>query len=595
MTAVTGDDFEGLGSNLGGDRLSVTTTAESSTSTEPSTTPGEKQITTQPATTSKIPTIESILQLNQLEENLADIPRLAWEDTHRILDLNSQTLNANVDLQIDIGPTTKPYFEGSENALKKAINFWSKFDQPTKYWVLYYNYDDKAWAKEQLLQSPIFSNIEGSADALVEAPCTDTICTGANSGIESSSVGVGVYGIHQPDSRDTYRHGPLQIHEFTHSVQAAPWIGDDHPTEGPQRNGPCWLSEGQAQFAGLTVGTESYEEYLKLRNEDIWNSLFSPNPRVPSFNDFSTPKIIEYYDNNVPWECQGKRTDPSSTRNDDYELGYSIGFLTVEALSVLGGGDSSMHLYSLLGQGKTFDEAVELIYGHKWSEAKQSIASVVSSMILDIELQQEQLTEAKTQLGEKKETTTTSDTLERITIGLPFDPKNPPNGLQPMGETINHEAEYGGHPGIDFQWIADEPPKLYASAKGIIVEIIEEPPDWTLTLSHTGFDREYYTRYGLGSYDTSLEIGDEVEKSMFLGHVPSPHPEYNMYGTHWEFGFACLGEQCNYGFHGDRLCPMTYFDEDSRTVMETTWASADYDAKDQFPHICSGFYYEKDG
>ena len=167
------------------------------------------------------------------------------------------------------------------------------------------------------------------------------------------------------------------------------------------------------------------------------------------------------------------------------------------------------------------------------------------------------------------------DTLERITIGLPFDPKNPPNGLQPMGETINHEAEYGGHPGIDFQWIADEPPKLYASAKGIIVEIIEEPPDWTLTLSHTGFDREYYTRYGLGSYDTSLEIGDEVEKGMFLGHVPSPHPEDNMYGTHWEFGFACLGEQCNYG---DRLCPMTYFDEGSRTVMETTWASANYDA-----------------
>ena len=47
-TAVTGDDFGGLGSNLGGDRLAVTTTAEPSTSTEPpTTTPGEKQITTQ--------------------------------------------------------------------------------------------------------------------------------------------------------------------------------------------------------------------------------------------------------------------------------------------------------------------------------------------------------------------------------------------------------------------------------------------------------------------------------------------------------------------------------------------------------------------
>ena len=53
-TAVAGDDFGGLGSNLGGERLAVTTTAEPSTSAEPSTaTHGEKQTTTQPATTHK--------------------------------------------------------------------------------------------------------------------------------------------------------------------------------------------------------------------------------------------------------------------------------------------------------------------------------------------------------------------------------------------------------------------------------------------------------------------------------------------------------------------------------------------------------------
>jgi len=64
---------------------------------------------------------------------------------------------------------------------------------------------------------------------------------------------------------------------------------------------------------------------------------------VKSFDDFSTPKIIEYYDNNVPYEC---------IRNYDYDLGYAIGFLTVEVLNAVGGGDSSMHLVHVDGWGE---------------------------------------------------------------------------------------------------------------------------------------------------------------------------------------------------------------------------------------------------
>ena len=69
MTAVTGDDFEGLGSNLGGDRLSVTTTAEPSTSTESSTaTLTEKQTATQPAATSKTEEAATTSKQEQLTE-----------------------------------------------------------------------------------------------------------------------------------------------------------------------------------------------------------------------------------------------------------------------------------------------------------------------------------------------------------------------------------------------------------------------------------------------------------------------------------------------------------------------------------------------
>ena len=186
----------------------------------------------------------------------------------------------------------------------------------------------------------------------------------------------------------------------------------------------------------------------------------------------------------------------------------------------------------------------------------------------------------------------------RIIITLPFDPQNPPDGIMPMGETVHHEAKYGGHPGIDFQWNdPDEPPKFYSSAGGEIVELVQDGDDWRMVLFHTGYDEKYFTKYSLGSYNTELEVGDVVEKFTFLGMVPSPHPEDNMFGTHWEFGLACaeyrngeLVEECRFGFHGPRLCPLMYFDEDSLTLLETLWETATYEDKEQFPLLCNGFY-----
>jgi hypothetical protein len=167
-----------------------------------------------------------------------------------------------------------------------------------------------------------------------------------------------------------------------------------------------------------------------------------------------------------------------------------------------------------------------------------------------------------------------------------------------MGETVHHEAKYGGHPGIDFQWNdPDEPPKFYSSAGGEIVELVQDGDDWRMVLFHTGYDEKYFTKYSLGSYNTELEVGDVVEKFTFLGMVPSPHPEDNMFGTHWEFGLACaeyrngeLVEECRFGFHGPRLCPLMYFDEDSLTLLETLWETATYEDKEQFPLLCNGFY-----
>lgn len=183
--------------------------------------------------------------------------------------------------------------------------------------------------------------------------------------------------------------------------------------------------------------------------------------------------------------------------------------------------------------------------------------------------------------------------LERITIALPIDSEHLPTRLEPMGETINHDAKHGGHPGIDYQWESVvEPSKIYASAKGVIAEIsYDEQWKWKIIIYHEEFDGEYYTLYNhLDQYDTNLEVGSQVEKHDFLGYPM--HLEYDSGSTldviHWEFGKR-TGERL-----GERLCPMTYFDEESRILIEEIWDSASYEFKDQFPKICSGFYDGKD-
>lgn len=57
---------------------------------------------------------------------------------------------------------------------------------------------------------------------------------------------------------------------------------------------------------------------------------------------------------------------------------------------------------------------------------------------------------------------------------------------------------------------------------------------------------------------------------------------------HWELASVSL--------ISDRWCPMSYFDGESRKIVERIWESvpATDQMKKQFPYICSGDYYGKE-
>ena len=302
----------------------------------------------------------SFITINNLKEQSANIPKIAWDDSQRLL--QSTRGKGTLPLDVMVGPTTELYFDDSESAFQQAIDFWSPYKMPKKYIAMLYSFDDLQWAKDVIV------GLGYRADR-AEAPCRDGKCTGANSGLQpDAETGLGTLGVHAPDARDAYRYGPLQVHEFTHTAVASQWINlARNPQESANQSGPCWMNEGLAHFAGLSVNLATYDAYLDMRQDQV-----KARHQRPPGEDYSKEWILTFYDDSYPPQCIGRQ---------DYVLGYSIGYLTTEALSAIAGSYSAMDLYTYLSLGKTFDEAFEIIYGISWDESKVILADYVSATI----------------------------------------------------------------------------------------------------------------------------------------------------------------------------------------------------------------------
>ena len=347
--------------------LESTTTTVDDTKT---TTTQETTTTIQDSTTTSIPKNKcddcEYVTITELISNINNVPKYAWNDYQRISKENNIFENDSFEIIINIGPSTDLYFQDNEKYIQKGISFWQNFNLPEKYYGFFYNYGDLDWATSELTTT-------GFEGGMARAPCRDGICSGANSGIyqRPPHFGVGVFGIHSGDSVDNYRYGPLHIHEVTHSVVASQWIGNArNPQQSANDATPCWLNEGIAHAAGISLGVETYEEYLDMRSSQVR----ARHIQVP-FNDYSASTVLDYYNKSIPGDC---------IKNPDYVLGYSIGYLTVEAMNAMSGADSAMHVYTVMGSGKDFEEAFEMIYELSWNDAKPIFAEYVSMVITNL-------------------------------------------------------------------------------------------------------------------------------------------------------------------------------------------------------------------
>ena len=139
----------------------------------------------------------------------------------------------------------------------------------------------------------------------------------------------------------------------------------------------CVFGEGQAHLAGLAVASDSLEEYLQIRKRQVRSH------HVEGFNDYSAAAILEEY---------YRDTDCQPGKSPEYDLGYTIGYLTVEALSAIAGPTSSMELNTRaalygIGEvtGQEFNQMFQNVYGLSWDEAMPILAEVVSQTFKELE------------------------------------------------------------------------------------------------------------------------------------------------------------------------------------------------------------------
>jgi hypothetical protein len=177
---------------------------------------------------------------------------------------------------------------------------------------------------------------------------------------------------------------------------------------------------------------------------------------------------------------------------------------------------------------------------------------------------------------------------ERIEISLPWAPEDDDLiFINPMGEKVEHANSPLGHPGIDFGW--HHPAPLIASVGGRVTKIDEHS-----TGGHGETEKVYNVEVVTGVYAVryqeiavreGLKEGMHINKGDIIGRGGKYVQEGGLgtyYNMHWEFDFNSP--------IFDRLCPMTYFDQDSQARITAIFDKVGQTYNGQYPAVCSGAY-----
>lgn len=311
-----------------------------------------------PSTSSGLDVSEP-LTFSNLIKNSQDVASQVWPEIQK-LSSQGQVLSS---FKITFGPnTTLPKGVSDPRVfLNRASQLWSGFRQPSMTQVFLFNFKDLSWAQEQL------RNLNGSwfKPEQLAANCTSLERCGAFGG---TFQGTGQLFLGIP-VRERYNASTFHsnfVHEFTHAAQY--YQVPNHSTVNGYVLLPCWFSEGQPMVSGEAIGNPTLLQYQGSR----LNWLMTP---AGVLGDYSPNSILSFFaKTGIPkgGGCQAS-FQPRV---------YDIGYFAVEALTAIGGLESTMRLVNVVANGLSFEDGFKEVYGITWSNASVILSEYLSSIYL---------------------------------------------------------------------------------------------------------------------------------------------------------------------------------------------------------------------
>jgi hypothetical protein len=354
---------------------------------------GAKKVSTRsdsPAIALYIPTqpkVSNPITFGNILSRIREIPTFAYNNAQDAVKNNADLPAAkNSVIEVQGSHLSSSIYDGSIDWIKKVIAMYGHFPQPPTTYLFEYPAEDiseiQAKAGDLVPDgnlSSITAQIYGNGAFGAGANCQDRTPMQAHTTDKSSiaTLNGGVCAGSDPyDAKTGFAHEYLhqiQVMQFHQRPEGSQWSRADLAMYNSL---PCWPIEGQATFTGYAI-LDSLKEYLKLRLrmhpyllDSSGGNRGTPDPH------WTSQDLLNYYSvSGEPGKCQTLST---------YALGYSLGFLTVEALTAIAGPESHMALVQRIAQGESLDRAFKEIYSISWSDAQPILAQVVATGIMEI-------------------------------------------------------------------------------------------------------------------------------------------------------------------------------------------------------------------
>lgn len=298
-----------------------------------------------------------------LATNYSGVPYWAWKKSSEKI---AKSKPADVKVTVLIGPNTTLNNKKPEDGVLLASRMYADFPQASEFVLIYYNFQDIAWAEKYLDQ---YIGKDGGYDTSgeVKKMCPSVDRCSSAAALLNRRTGIGVTVVTSSDNQKNdanFTSGTLEAHEYSHTIQNKQFVG----RMPNNRQAPRWLVEGGAEFIQVaSVYHESFTKYSSNRSAVTSGLFLTKTFNKTWLNDFLNPPSL-----GIDWENWNKY--------EGWRV-YDVGFLVSEILVSIGGPNAIMEIFKLMGDGLTFQESFAKVFGISWDAGIETITKVLAKEI----------------------------------------------------------------------------------------------------------------------------------------------------------------------------------------------------------------------